>query len=223
MDRLRRNGTWPSRPGTGEMIAMLRSIVLVSLAAAPVSSASAQAPIQITPPAQDGARPAQPARPKVQPKTQAPKAPAPKAQAPAAAAKSAPKPAPPAPAESPRNDDEVWPPPPAATPFAPAPAGVPSSPSLVAAFTAYQRGNYVTAFAEATRLAGDNGDPKAMALLGELYSNGAGVPQDYKKAAEWFALAAERGDAAASFALAMLHLGGRGGPRDLNAAVKHLT
>ncbi len=33
-----------------------------------------------------------------------------------------------------------------------------------------------------------------MTLLGELYANGLGVPQDDKKAAEWYKLAAARGD-----------------------------
>src|SRR4051794_25015458 len=104
MVRLRPNGTCRRRPGSDEMIAMLRSVLLVSLAAALVFPAFAQAPIQITPPAQDGARPSQPARPKAQPKPQVPKSPAPKAQAPAAAHKPAPKPATPKPAEP--QDDE---------------------------------------------------------------------------------------------------------------------
>ena len=49
-----------------------------------------------------------------------------------------------------------------------------------------------------------------MTLLGELYANGLGVPQDDKKAAEWYKLAAARGDANAMFALAMFrHQGPR--------------
>src|SRR5262245_39781633 len=193
MVRLRRNGTCSRGPGPGETIAPLGSILLVGLAAAFVSPALAQAPIQITPPGQ-GAPPTQPARPKAQPKAHAPAAAhksAPKSDAPKP---DEPKPDAPKPAEPPR-DDEVWPPLPA-TSFAPSPAAMPTGQSLASAFAAYQRGYYVTAFAEATRLAGDN-NPQAMALLGELYSNGAGVPQDYKKATEWFWLAAERGDAAA--------------------------
>src|SRR5262249_9873239 len=137
--------------------------------------------------------------PKAIPKAAAPKAPA--APAPSTSAKKpAPKAAPPA--ETPR-DDEVWPPPGAAS-VAPA-ATAPASPALASAYTAYQRGQYLTAFAEATRLAGDTGDPKAMALLGELYSSGNGVPQDYKKAVEWYRLAADRGDSAGTFALALLY------------------
>ena len=48
--------------------------------------------------------------------------------------------------------------------------------------------------------------PKAMTLLAELYANGLGVPQDDKKAAEWYKLAAARGDPNAMFALAMFDL-----------------
>ncbi len=57
-----------------------------------------------------------------------------------------------------------------------------------------------------------------MTLLGELYANGLGVPQDDKKAAEWYKLAADRGDADAMFALAMFRLDGRAGPRDRERA-----
>ena len=53
------------------------------------------------------------------------------------------------------------------------------------AFGAYQRGYYLAAFKEATRRAGE-GDPVAMTLLGDLYSNGYGVAKDEKKAIAWF-------------------------------------
>ena len=215
------------RVGTAQMIAkrplLLASLVAAAAATAAVTatSAVAQAPIQISPPAQSGDRPAAPAaKPKARP---APKAPAPKAAAPAAptAPSAATKAAPKATLAAPR-DDEIWPapaPPPAA--FAPS-AAAPGAAASVNAYAAYQRGHYLTAFAEATRLASEAGEAKARALLGELYASGNGVPQDYKKAAEWYRLAAERGDAAGTFALALLHLAGRGGPRDLAAAAKYL-
>ena len=104
---------------------------------------------------------------------------------------------------------------PYAVPASPRPTARPTGSEIALAFAAYQRGYYVTAFAEATRLAGEKANPKAMALLGELYANGQGVAQDIKKATEWFSFAAERGDAAASFSLAMLYLGVRDVPRDL--------
>ena len=53
------------------------------------------------------------------------------------------------------------------------------------AFGAYQRGYYLTAFKIATQLAEQKNDPKAMALLGELYAGALGVPHDDVKAAQW--------------------------------------
>src|SRR5205807_4014407 len=85
------------------------------------------------------------------------------------------------------------------------------------AYGAYQRGYYLAAFQEATRRAGD-GDPVAMTLLGDLYSNGYGVPRDEKKALAWFSLAADRNDRQAIFALAMAKFAGRGTAQDLPEA-----
>ena len=82
------------------------------------------------------------------------------------------------------------------------------------AFGAYQRGEYLAAFKEASRRASEQGDPVAMTLLGDLYSNGYGVPKDEKKALAWFSLAADRGQREAIFALAMARFNGRGGPKD---------
>jgi TPR repeat protein len=82
------------------------------------------------------------------------------------------------------------------------------------AYGAYQRGYFLTAFAEATKAVEQHGDVKAMALLGVLYSEGFGVPRDDAKAVQWFTLAAGRGDREAMFALANLKMSGRGGPAD---------
>jgi uncharacterized protein len=104
-------------------------------------------------------------------------------------------------------------PPAAAAPTSPAPPT--PAPPLDAAYGAYQRGLYITAFREATkRIADDPNDAAAMTLLGELYAAGLGVAQDWSKAAEWYRLAAGRGDPNAAFALAMLKLDGKGLPRD---------
>jgi TPR repeat protein len=96
-----------------------------------------------------------------------------------------------------------------------------SAPDL--AFGAFQRGQYITAFGLATQRALDRKDPKSMTLLGELYANGLGVPQDDKKAAEWYQLAAARGDPSAMFALAMFSLQGRAGQRDRQKSSKLLA
>ena len=80
------------------------------------------------------------------------------------------------------------------------------------AYGAFQRGHYITAFREATRRVEEKDDPKAMTLLGELYADGLGVPNDDKKAADWYKLAIDRGDREAMFALAMFRMTGRAGP-----------
>src|SRR5690242_19646843 len=50
------------------------------------------------------------------------------------------------------------------------------------AYSAFQRGFYLTAFREATKRVDQNSDVKSMTLLGELYADGLGVPNDDKKA-----------------------------------------
>ena len=89
-------------------------------------------------------------------------------------------------------------------------------------YGAYQRGYFLTAFGLATHRA-QKDDPKAMTMLGELYAEGLAVPQDDKKAAEWYKLAADRGDRNAMFALAMFRVTGRAGPRDREQSAKWLA
>jgi uncharacterized protein len=103
----------------------------------------------------------------------------------------------------------------------PKPAPVSTEPDV--AYGAFQRGLYLTAFREATRRIDEKNDPKAMTLLGELYADGLGVPNDDKKAEEWYRLAARRGDREAMFALAMFRLTGRGGPQNRPEAVNLLS
>jgi TPR repeat protein len=125
----------------------------------------------------------------------------------------------------------------APAPQAPAPATKPAAPAQAApgnsqparggqepdlAYGAYQRGYFLTAFLEAIKRA-DKGDSHAMTLLGELYSNGLGVPLDDVKAARWYGLAAQRGDRNAMFALAIFHIARRGGLHDRAEAAKLLA
>ena len=91
------------------------------------------------------------------------------------------------------------------------------------AFGAFQTGFYLTAFGIAINRIEAKKDPKAMTLLGELYTGGLGVPQNDGKAAEWYKLAADRGDREAMFALAMFRVQGRAGPRDREAGAKWLA
>ena len=82
------------------------------------------------------------------------------------------------------------------------------------AFGAFQTGHYLTAFGIATNRVELKKDPKAMTLLGELYSEGLGVPRDDNLAAEWFRRAANGGDREAMFELSVFRMTGRAGPRN---------
>ncbi|MEZ5763821.1 MAG: tetratricopeptide repeat protein [Xanthobacteraceae bacterium] len=95
-------------------------------------------------------------------------------------------------------------------------------PHLDLAYGAYQRGAYGDALRIATRRA-EAGDPKAMTLLGELYSNGYGVNRDDKQALDWYKQAADRGDREATFALAMMRIAGRGAPANREEGAKLLA
>lgn len=98
-------------------------------------------------------------------------------------------------------------------PAAPQPAA--STPRPVAgpeaAFGAYQRGHYLTAFRLATERVEAEADPVSMTLLAELHAGGLGVPMNEQRALGWYRLAADRGDRNAIFALGMLHIDGRAG------------
>lgn len=79
------------------------------------------------------------------------------------------------------------------------------------AYGAYQTGHYRRAVQEALRrIEADSSDAAAMTLLGEIYRQGLGVPQDAVAATEWYSRAAERGDVNAVYALAIALLGHAG-------------
>ncbi len=57
--------------------------------------------------------------------------------------------------------------------------------SYQAGLDAYERGDYETALKEFLPLA-EQGHVWAQSLLGSMYDQGKGVPQDYQEAARWF-------------------------------------
>ena len=75
--------------------------------------------------------------------------------------------------------------------------------------TAAQNGDYATALKEFRPLA-EQGYASAQFLLGYMYANGQGVPQEYKTAVKWYTLAAEQGNANAQFNLGELYYSGKG-------------
>ncbi len=77
------------------------------------------------------------------------------------------------------------------------------------AVSAYERGDYVTAYKEMKPLA-EQGNPAAQLNLGTMYSLGKGVPQDYAEAVTWYRKAAEQGNADAQYNLGLICIKGQG-------------
>jgi hypothetical protein len=81
------------------------------------------------------------------------------------------------------------------------------------AIALFQDRNYKEAHEIALTFA-QNGDPRAMAMLGTMYQAGYGVSEDAKEAVKWYTLAAGKGHDGALFSLAMLLLDGSLGTVD---------
>ena len=97
-------------------------------------------------------------------------------------------------------------------------------PSVLAAdfdsgLLAYKEGDYATALKECRPLA-EQGDARAQFLLGKMYANGLGVPQDDKEAVIWGILAAEKGHSGAQAFLGAMYANGRGVTQDDKEAAK---
>ncbi len=84
---------------------------------------------------------------------------------------------------------------------------------------AYNDGDYATALQEWRPLA-EQGHAKAQTILGVMYANGEGVPQDDKEAVKWYRKAADQGYAKAQTNLGWMYEFGRGVSQDYTEAVK---
>ncbi len=80
---------------------------------------------------------------------------------------------------------------------------------FAAAVSAYDRGDYETAFNEWLPLARDD-DPAAQRNIAHLYRQGLGVAQDFSEAARWYRRAAYLGLTGAQSNLAAMYLRGQG-------------
>lgn len=74
--------------------------------------------------------------------------------------------------------------------------------SLLDAGRKYYLGRAPILGAEMLEIAAQKGDSKAMALMGDAYSKGRGVPYNHNKSVEYFYKAALNGDASAQFIIA---------------------
>ncbi|MHA1108833.1 MAG: tetratricopeptide repeat protein [Alphaproteobacteria bacterium] len=93
----------------------------------------------------------------------------------------------------------------------------PATADFAAATSAYDGGDYATAFREWRALA-EAGDTEAQIALAGLYRGGIGRDVDLVRAAQWYARAALAGDAVAQLNLAEMYEHGWGVARDNVAA-----
>ena len=78
---------------------------------------------------------------------------------------------------------------------------------------AAKRGDFAAAVKEWTPLA-ERGDTVAQFLMGQMYLDGTGVPQDYVQAVTWYRQAAEQRMGAAQASLGVFYRDGRGVAQD---------
>jgi hypothetical protein len=74
--------------------------------------------------------------------------------------------------------------------------------------------------AETRLLAEWVGVPEKQFILGNVYFNGEGVPQDYAEASRWYRLAADQGLAESQHMLGVMYDRGDGMPQDFSIALK---
>src|SRR5471030_2475121 len=84
----------------------------------------------------------------------------------------------------------------------------------------YRRGDYQAAFKGLSKHA-RQGEAYAQGLLGKMYADGQGTPQNHALAVEWLSRAAARGDDLAQNRLGDMYAEGRGLPQDLEKAVAY--
>ena len=101
-------------------------------------------------------------------------------------------------------------------------AGVSWSQDFQKGVAAAHSGDFATALREWTPLA-EQGEADAQTILGVMYEEGKGVPQDYKTAVKWYKLAAEQGDADAQTQMGFMYNKGKGVPQNDKTAVKWWT
>ena len=76
-------------------------------------------------------------------------------------------------------------------------------------------GSYGQSFEETKlKLLAEQGNTSAQTLLGNMYADGEGVPENDAEAVKWFRLAAEQGDARAQYNLGVMYANGEGVPEN---------
>ncbi len=88
-----------------------------------------------------------------------------------------------------------------------------------AGFKAYRDGDYAAALLEWRPLA-EQGQARAQAMLGIIYDNGLGVPEDDAGAVKWYRMAADQGDTNGQYKLGIMYGEGQGVAVDHAEAAK---
>jgi hypothetical protein len=89
--------------------------------------------------------------------------------------------------------------------------------TLADARIAQQNGDYATALRIFQEFA-NRGNTNAQTDVGDLYSKGLGVTQNFAEALRWYSMAAQQGNPAAEYRLGYLYYSGRGVPKDFGQA-----
>jgi TPR repeat protein len=84
---------------------------------------------------------------------------------------------------------------------------------------AYDSDDYLNALRAWIPVA-ENGHPRAQFLLGVIYDQGRGVPENLPAAIRWYTLSATQGNELAQFSLALMYREGRGVARNIPLAIK---
>jgi cell division septation protein DedD len=87
---------------------------------------------------------------------------------------------------------------------------------------AYRHGDFEAAVAVFRPMA-ENGDAKAQAILGMMYSYGEGVPMDHRESVRWYRRAAEQNYSVAQYHLGMAYLEGKGTKANTDEAIAWLA
>jgi TPR repeat protein len=90
---------------------------------------------------------------------------------------------------------------------------------IEAGYEAYRRGEFAAALHEFRPLA-EQGDARAQAMLGIMYFEGWGVPEDDAEAVKWYSRAAEQGHILAELKLGVMYRQGVGVSQDFAKAAK---
>jgi len=94
-----------------------------------------------------------------------------------------------------------------------------ASDAMKKGFEAYNKEDYSTAASWFSK-ASEHGDAEAQEMLGGLYFDGKGVPQNFTEAAKWYRKAAEQGNAPCQGLLGAMYFDGKGVPQNFTEAAK---